>query len=184
MESALIDKINYCIYKETMPASSYTELFNFEGNVESAFKDWLADQMLEVRMQHDVETLPDDYIGVTMDLGAVTGHYNPAPGGATTEVYDQYEFELKFTVQTRRHNEEGSQTENVRARQQEIVSLLRTWVSMLKAKGSALESYLAHYEIEFLRPAGSSNETDDVFDITTLTYDGQISILSNAWPTV
>jgi hypothetical protein len=72
----------------------YAELFNFEGNVESAFSKWLADQLLEVREQLGVETLPDDYIGVTMALGGVTGHYNPSPGGAANPTYDQYEFDL------------------------------------------------------------------------------------------
>lgn len=167
-----------------MPAESYTELFNFEGNVESAFREWLGDQMLEVREQLDVETLPDDYIGVTMNLGGVTGHYNPSPGGATNPTYDQYDFDLEFVVQTRRHNEEGSQTDNVKSRHREIVALIRTWVSMLKAKGSALETYLKYYQIEFLRPSGSANSIDDVFDITTISYDGQISILTDAFPTV
>jgi hypothetical protein len=167
-----------------MPAESYTELFNFEGNIESAFREWLADQELEVRETLGVELLPDEYIGVTCKTGAVTGHYNPAPGGASNPVYDQYDFDLEFLVQTRRHNEEGSQTDNVKARHQEIVALVRTWVSLLKAKGSTLENYLAHYEIEFLRPSGSSNDVDDVFDIATLSYDGQFSVLSNAWPAV
>jgi hypothetical protein len=87
-------------------------------------------------------------------------------------------------VQTRRHNEEGSQTINVSSRHREIVALIRTWVSMLKAKGSALETYLKHYEIEFLRPSGSANTIEDVFDITTISYEGQISILTDAFPTV
>lgn len=167
-----------------MPATSYTELFNFEGNVESAFREWLGDQFLDVREQLDVETLPDDYIGVTMNLGGVTGHYNPSPGGATNPTYDQYEFDLDFVVQTRRHNEEGSQTINVSSRHREIVALIRTWVSMLKAKGSALETYLEHYEIEFLRPSGTANGIEDVFDISTISYEGQISILTDAFPTV
>lgn len=167
-----------------MPAESYTELFNFEGNVESAFREWLGDQMLEVREQLSVESLPDDYIGVTMNLGGVTGHYNPSPGGATNPTYDQYDFDLDFVVQTRRHNEEGSQTDNVKSRHREIVALIRTWVSMLKAKGSALETYLEYYQIEFLRPSGSANSVEDVFDITTISYDGQISILTDAFPTV
>jgi hypothetical protein len=167
-----------------MPAESYTELFNFEGNVESAFRQWLADQELEVRETLGVELLPDEYIGVTCNMGAVTGHYNPAPGGAANPTYDQYSFDLDFLVQTRRHNEEGSQTDNVKARHHEIVALLRTWVSLFKAKGSALESYLAHYQIEFLRPAGTSHDVDEVFDLCTLSYEGQLSVLSNAWPAV
>tara|TARA_R110001592_G_C12886003_1_gene725227 strand:+ start:264 stop:767 length:504 start_codon:yes stop_codon:yes gene_type:complete len=167
-----------------MPASSYTELFNFEGNVESAFREWLADQVIEVRETLGLESLPDDYIGTTFKLGAVTGHYNPSPGGAANPTYDQYEFDLDFIIQTRRHNEEGSQTDGVKARHRELVALLRTWVSLLKAKGSSLETYLNHYEIQFLRPSGTANDVDDVFDITTLSYEGQISIVTTAWPTV
>jgi len=167
-----------------MPAESYTELFNFEGNVESAFRKWLADQFLEVRQSIGVETLPDDYIGTSLTMGKTTGHYNVSPGGAANPVYDQFEMELEFMVQTRRHNEEGSQTVNVESRHREIVALVRTWVSMLKAKGSTLETYLEHYQIEFLRPDKSKSSVDDIFDITTLNYDGQISVLTSAWPSV
>jgi len=167
-----------------MPAQSYTEIFNFEGNIESAFKQWLGDQMLEVQEQLSVETLPDDYIGVTAKLGGITGHYNPSPGGATHPTYDQYNFDLDFIVQTRRHNEEGSQTENVKSRHREIVALIRTFVAMFKAKGSALETYLQYYQIEFLNPSGTENNIEDVFDVSTISYDGQISILTNAFPTV
>ena len=74
-----------------MPATSYTELFNFEGNFESAFKKWLAAQMIEVQAQMSIETLPDDYIGVTMKAGGITGHYNISPGGSANPTYDQYE---------------------------------------------------------------------------------------------
>ena len=167
-----------------MPASSYTEIFNFEGNVESAFRKWLEDQFLEVRETQGIEALPDDYIGASLTLGETTGHYNAAPGGADDPVYDQFQMGLEFTIQTRRHNEEGSQTENVKTRHNEIVALVRTWVSMLKAKGSALEGYLEHYQIEFLRPSASSRSVDDVFDVTILNYDGQISVLTSAWPSV
>ncbi len=167
-----------------MPASSYTELFNFEGNVESAFKEWLADQLIEVRETLGLESLPDDYIGVTFKLGAVTGHYNPSPGGATNPTYDQYEFDLDFVIQTRRHNEDGELVKHISSRQHGLVALLRTWLSLFKIKGSSLESYLNYYQIEFLRPSGTANDVDDVFDITTLSYEGQISIVTTAWPTV
>ena len=167
-----------------MQASSYTELFNFEGNVESAFKEWLADQLIEVRETLGLESLPDDYIGVTFNLGATTGHYNLSPGGATNPTYDQYEFNLDFVIQTRRHNEDGDTIKHIKSRQQGLVALLRTWLSLFKIKGSALETYLKYYEIEFLRPSGTANDVEDVFDVTTLSYEGQISILTNAFPTV
>ena len=167
-----------------MPAESYTELFNFEGNIESAFKKWLGDQMLEARAQLEVETLPDDYIGVKMNLGGITWHYNTSPGGATAPTPDQYDFTLEFTVQTRRHNEEGSQTANVASRHREIVALVRTWVNILKIKQSNLSTYLQHYQIEFLNPAGTEQSIDDVFDISTLSHDGNFSIKASAFPIV
>lgn len=167
-----------------MSAESYTEIFNFEENIESAFRQWLGDQMLEVQEQLGLEALPDDYIGVTANMGAITGHYNPSPGGAAHPTYDQYNFDLNFVVQTRRHNEEGSQTSGVKSRHRELVALLRTWVSLFKIKGSTLETYLDYYEIQFLRPSGTANDVEDVFDVTTVSYEGQISILTNAFPTV
>ena len=164
-----------------MPAESYTELFNFEGNFESAFKKWLGDQMIEVKQQMSVETLPDDYIGVKMTLGAITGHYNTKPGGSTTPTHDQYGFDLDVVVQTQRHNEEGSQTANVESRHREMVALIRTWLNILKIKQSNLSVYLQHYQIEFLNPAGTQQSIDD---ISTISFDGQLSIKSDAFPIV
>ena len=65
-----------------MPAANLIELYNFEGNVEAAFKSWLADNQIELYQTIEFDILPDDYIGAKLELGAVTGHYNPAPGGA------------------------------------------------------------------------------------------------------
>lgn len=163
-----------------MPASSLAYLLNFEGNVEEAFRKWLADQMIEVSKSQDEATLPDDYVAASFELGATTQHAMEIDPGVWE--YDQYACTLTMTIRTRRHGEEGSQTASVSSRHQELVGIVRTWLNVSKAKGSALETYLEFYEFQFLRPAGASYVAEGDFDETTLTFDGQISILPTAWP--
>lgn len=163
-----------------MPASSLTELYNFEGNVESAFEDWLGDQTLEIVKSQDFDTLEDDYIAASFELGETTQHAYEISAGVWE--YDQYACSVSITIRTRRHGETDSQTASVRSRHQELCARVRTWMSVSKAKGSALETYLAYYEFQFLRPAATQYASEGDFDETTLVYDGQISILPSAWP--
>ena len=93
-----------------MPAANLIELYNFEGNVEAAFKSWLADNQVELYQTIEFDILPDDYIGAKLELGSVTGHYNPAPGGAATPEYDQYACSLEITIRTARFDESGAVT--------------------------------------------------------------------------
>ncbi len=167
-----------------MPAATYPILFNFEGNINEAFALWFADQSITLDVQGDPATLPDDWYGIESEIGAVTGHYNPAPGGATTPEYDQYAFSIKIVVRTRRNEPTGSSDAGIDTLHQEMVANVRTWMSALKVTGSALETYLTHYEIDVLRPAGTSKSIDGVFDESELTFEGQFSILPSAWPIV
>jgi hypothetical protein len=163
-----------------MPASSLTELLNFEGNVEEAYRLWFADQSIELQKSQGQDTLADSLIAASFELGATTEHAMEISTGVFE--YDQYVCTLNVNVQTRRHDEEGSQTTAVQSRHQELVALVRTWMNVSKAKGSALQTYLAYYEFQFLTPSGTSYDSDSGFDETTLTYNGQISILPTAWP--
>ena len=167
-----------------MPAATYPELFAFESNINDAFSRWFDDQFLTLEVQGGVESLPDDWLGIETELGAVTGHYNPAPGGAATPEYDQYTFGVKIVVRTRRNDPEGSSDAAIDTLHHEMVANVRTWLSALKVTGSAFETYLDHYAIEVLRPAGTSKSIDGVFDESELTFEGQFSILQSAWPVV
>jgi len=164
-----------------MPAASLAELYNFEGNIEGALRLWLADNLVECEQSIQFETLPDDYTGVTMTTGAVTGHYNPSPAGGDTPGYDQYAAEFEFIVRTKRFDDGGDISEGLRSRHQELVALVRQVVSLSQAKGSALETYLEYYAIQFFRPSGTSHSVDGIYDETTLTFDSQFSILPTAW---
>jgi hypothetical protein len=165
-----------------MPAENLIELYNFEGNVEAAFKSWLADNQVELYQTIEFDILPDDYIGAKLELGSVTGHYNPAPGGAATPEYDQYTCSLEITIRTARFDESGDVTSPLRSRHQALTAAMRTWLSISQAKGSALEGYLNYYAFEFLRPAGTAHSQESEFDETTLSFDGQISVLPSAFP--
>ena len=163
-----------------MPASSLQELWNIEGNVEKAFKDWFTDKSLELQTSESELTLPDYFIAASFELGAITGHVNTSIGPAGE--YDQFECTVNVIVRTRRHGEEDSQTVDIDSRHQELVGYVRTWLSVSQARGSALETYLEYYEIKFLRPSGTAYDQAGDFTETTLIYSGQINILTNAWP--
>ena len=163
-----------------MAASSLTELLNFEGNIEEAFRLWFASKTIELQISQGQDTLADSRIGVSFSVGEATEHAYEVSSGVYE--YDQFACSIEFEIQTRRHEEEGSQTAAVNSRHQEVVSLIRTWTNVSKARGSALETYLAYYEFQFLTPKTAAYSSDDGFDVTTLNFDGQFSILTAAWP--
>ena len=167
-----------------MPAANYPSLFAFENNINNAFKRWFDDQFLTLQIQGNTDTLPDDWIGIETDIGAVTGHYNATPGGGAIPEYDQYNFGVKVTVRTRRNDPEGSSESTIDTLHYEMVGNVRTWLSEFKIRTDVIETYLEYYELDQLRPAGTSKTIDGVFDETELSYEGQFSILESAWPTV
>ena len=47
-----------------MPATSNEEVFNFEGNLEQSFYDFLLANGIELATANDPQRLGDDYVGV------------------------------------------------------------------------------------------------------------------------
>lgn len=163
-----------------MAATTLEELWNIEGNVEDAFKSWLADKSIELQVSESELTLDDNYIATEFELGATTQHVNPAIGDAGE--YDQFECTVSVIVRTRRHGEEDSQTAAISNRHQELVGHVRKWLSVSQARGSALETYMNYYRLDFLRPGATAYNQEADFTETVLSYNGQISILTTSWP--
>lgn len=167
-----------------MPASSFTELFNFEGNLNEAFNKWLNDNRLELNTSNDIEVLPEDFIGATVEVGSADpNHMQLVPNGL--HEYDRYDLTLNFTITTQRTEEEGAADDDLWRRHQEIVANVRTWMAISNAKLSALnDTYLDLYALNTLVPDGveyDHDETNDE-DTTVLAFTGTFSILTDAWP--
>jgi hypothetical protein len=165
-----------------MPADNLVQLFDFEGNLERGFRDWLDSKQLEVNIGGSPVVLDEDYIGVSIDIGATTEHTAEI---ATGEIeYDQYAFSVDIEIRTRRSTDTPSSTEGVEQRHREIVALVRTWLAPSQVRKSAtFADYFPYNEIQFMNPSGTEYDSSVIdYDNTTLSYDGQFSILPSAWP--
>jgi len=164
-----------------MAANSEEQVFNFEGNLESAWQQFFAAKALELKNASEPQTLPEDFISVMVEVGGATGKAIHKPSGASE--YSQYDFSVDFVIRTERDSE-ISQNADISTRHQEIVAMCRRWLSVGNAKG-ALDSFLTLYEINTLVPAGTRREVSDSdsdYDETVLTFNGQFDILTNAFP--
>ena len=54
-----------------MPATSNEEVFNFEGNLEQSFYDFLLANGIELATANDPQRLGDDYVGVQITIGGI-----------------------------------------------------------------------------------------------------------------
>lgn len=166
-----------------MPASSETELFNFEGNINEAFRHWLDDKLIDLQTSNDLAVLPEEYVGAMVEIGAANPkHMQLKPDGEYE--YDQYDLTLNFTILTKRTEEEGSGDDTIPRRHHELVASVRRWIAISNAKPGALQSYLTLYTINRLVPDGTEYDHDDSTDEdeTILSFTGTFSILTDAWP--
>ena len=162
-----------------MAANTEEQVFNFEGNLESAWRQFFASMVIELKDASNPQTLPEDFVAVMVEVGAATGKAIHKPDGSSE--YSQYEFKVEFTIRTERDNE-SSQNADIATRHQELVAMCRRWLSVGNARGS-LDSYLTLYEINTLTPSASNRTaSDDDYDETMLEYSGAFDILTNAFP--
>ena len=85
-----------------MPATSDEEVFNFEGNLEQSFYDFLLAEGIELATANDQQRLGDDFIGVQVSIGSIADdeHMSEKPDGSLE--YDHYEYEVSITIHTDR----------------------------------------------------------------------------------
>ncbi len=166
-----------------MSATSEEQLFNFEGNIESAFAGWLSSKQIETIVSESTQTANDNLIYARVEVGATTEHVGYKADG-TTQEYDQYAFTVAIVIRTVRHDEEESGTTSINTLHQERVGLVRKWISTSRASGAAnLEGFLELYELQYLIPQSAEYDVEEPdTDITTLPFSSQFSILPNAWP--
>ena len=162
-----------------MAATTRTEVFAFESNLNSAFRQWMDDHGFELFANGVIDTPPSDFIAVETEIGAATGHYSPL--GAAF-VYDQYQFSVTFRVKSRRFEDESVSIDDIDTLHNALIANVRRWMSYLEARGSALETYLDLYAINTFVPSGTSGGVSGEKDETELSYEGQFTIKPDAWP--
>lgn len=166
-----------------MPATSDTEVFNFEGNMEQSFYDFLLDEGIELATANDPQRLGDDFIGVQFIMGALADDEHMSAKPDDSLEYDHYNFTVDITIHTDRV--ENSVPGAAFSRyHRELVAKVRNLLSISRAaQVASLNDKITLYWINRLI-AGDTNYTayDSSYDETVLTYEGDFSILPEAWP--
>lgn len=168
-----------------MPATTDAEVFNFEGNIEKAFSDYLAANGVSIATSNNPVTTGDDYVSVTADIGGVFADEHMTARLNGTYEYDHYNFSVEVRVHTDR-NENTAPSAGFLRNHKEQVAHLRHLLSISRAhREGSLNSYLSYYSINRLMPSGTAYESDDNhYDATILSFAGDFSILTSAWPVV
>ena len=166
-----------------MPATSDTEVFNFEGNMEQSFYDFLSAQGIELATANDPQRLGDDFIGVQFIVGALADDEHMITKPDNSLEYGHYNFSVEITIHTDRV--ENSVPGAAFSRyHRELVAKVRNLLSISRASQVAsLNDQITLYWINRLI-AGDTTYTayDSSYDETVLTYEGDFSILPEAWP--
>jgi len=165
-----------------MPATTRTEVFAFENNLNKAFRDWFDDNSIELFDRSVLKDPASAYISVKTEIGEATGHYTPLGSGF---VYDHYNFTVTFLVKSPRFEPEHPEADDIDSLHYLLIANVRRWMSKLEAGSDPqpnIDDYLSLYEINTLRPSGTVMSIDGESDETELTYTGQFSIIPSAWP--
>jgi hypothetical protein len=167
-----------------MTASTDAEVFNFEGNLEKSFADYLTDEGLTIATSNSPATLPSDFVAVSVTISGVheDEHMSQRPYYGNLE-YDHYKGSVAITVHSDRVQDTPPSIGFLRYHK-ELVSKARAALSIMRAyDDGGLNSYVEYYAINRLIPAGADYESDDMqYDETTLTFDLDFTILTKAWP--
>jgi len=166
-----------------MPATSDEEVFDFEGNLEQGFYDFLLANGIELATANDPQRLGDDYIGVQIILGGLHDdeHMSAKPSGDLE--YDHYLYEARVTIHTDR--QENALPGSAFSRyHRELVAKVRNLLSISRAANVAsLNDDIDYYWINRLIPSATEYTSYDTSkDETILNFEGDFSILTTAWP--
>ena len=166
-----------------MPATSDNEVFNFEGNMEQSFYDFLLDNGIELATANDPQRLGDDFIGVQFIMGGLADdeHMSEKPDGSLE--YDHYKYSVTITIHTDRIENTVPGAAFSR-HHRELVAKVRNLLSISRAaQVASLNDKLDLYWINRLIPSDTNYTAyDNSFDETVLEWEGSFSILPEAWP--
>ena len=163
-----------------MPATTDEEVFNFEGNLEQSFYDFLLDNGIELSTANDPQRLGDDYVGVQIEIGGLAEdeHMSEKPSGDLE--YDHY-----ITIHTDR-NENATPGASFSRYHRELVAKVRHLLSVSRAaQVASLNDKIDYYWINRLVATETTYTAyDSSYDETVLSFEGDFSILTTAWPSL
>ena len=166
-----------------MPATSDIEVFNFEGNLEQSFYDFLLDNGIELATANDPKRLSDDYVGAQVSVSGLAEdeHMTEKPDGNLE--YDHYNYTAEITIHTDR-NENSVPGVAFSRYHRELVAKVRHLLSISRAaEVASLNDKIDYYWINRLVPSDTTyTASDNSYDETVLTFEGDFSILTSAWP--
>ena len=166
-----------------MPAATDEEVFNFEGNMEQSFYDFLLANGIELATANDPQRLGDDFIGVQFTIEGISDdeHMSEKPDGSLE--YDHYDYSVEITVHTDRV-ENAVPGAAFSRYHRELVAKVRNLLSISRAaQVSSLNDQIDLYWINRLIPSETTYTAyDSSNDETVLTFTGDFSILTTAWP--
>ena len=166
-----------------MPATSDTEVFNFEGNMEKSCYDFLLAEGLELATANDPQRLGDDYVGVQFSVGGIADdeHMIAKPDGNLE--FNHYLFTMDITIHTDR-SENSVPGAAFSRYHRELVAKVRNLLSISRAaQGASLNDQLTLYWINRLIPSDTSyTPYDTSHDETVLSFTGDFTIQDDAFP--
>ena len=166
-----------------MAATTDAEVFNFEGNMEQSFYDFLLANGIELATANDPQRLGDDFVGVQFSMGGIAEdeHMSEKPDGSLE--YDHYNYTVSITVHTDR-NENSLPGAAFSRYHREIVAKIRNLLSISRAaQVASLNDQITLYWINRLTSSGTDYTAyDSSYDETALEFEGDFSILTTAWP--
>jgi hypothetical protein len=166
-----------------MPAATDIEVFNFEGNMEKSMYDFLLANGIELATANDPQRLGDDFIGVQVTLAGISDdeHMSAKPDGSLE--YDHYDYNVEITIHTDRI-ENAVPGAAFSRYHRELVAKIRNLLSISRAaQVASLNDQITLYWINRLVPSDTNYTAyDNSYDETALTFEGDFSILPEAWP--
>lgn len=166
-----------------MAATTDAEVFNFEGNMEKSFYDFILANGIELATANDPQRLGDDFVGVQFSMGGIAEdeHMSEKPDGSLE--YDHYNYTVSVTIHTDRIENTVPGAAFSRSHR-EIVAKTRNLLSISRAaQVSSLNDQITLYWINRLIASGTDYTAyDSSYDETILEFEGDFSILTTAWP--
>ncbi len=162
------------------------QIFDFEGNFESAVRDLLDSRGILAYITGTDELLGENFVGAVLTIQEALEHFDRKPSGKRE--FSRYRAMLEIRITTQRDTDfpEQAIAEDVSKTQ----GLHRSWRAMIRKemqlddKRPFDSENLPMYTVRWIRPMSSSFEgtSDNGLDVSRINYEIIFDINSSAWP--
>ncbi len=168
-----------------MAAPDLETLLDFETNVESAAKTFLQTatglSAASAFASLDQDDLVLPRISVMLEMGEALDPTDPRTTGSSDLEYRKYAATLNILIVTDA-SIDGTQADHrsIRAKVRSAMLLNADNFTTDDGEGGTI---LPYYDVNYMRPSGTSFEQDGDLAISTLAYTINLVIRNDAWPT-